>query len=68
MCSGTVLLYGIPKVVIGENRSFRGPEDYVRSRGVELEIVDDGECAALMKDFMEARPELWFEDIGEEGA
>ncbi|MEM8952718.1 MAG: nucleoside deaminase [Verrucomicrobiota bacterium] len=68
MCSGTVLLYGIPKVVIGENRSFQGPEDYVRSRGVELEIVDSEACVSLMKDFMEARPELWFEDIGEEGA
>jgi creatinine deaminase len=68
MCSGTVLLYSIPKVVIGEHHSFRGPEKYVRSRGVELEIVDNEECAALMKEFMEAHPDLWFEDIGEEGA
>jgi cytosine deaminase len=64
MCSGTVLLYGIPRVVIGENRSFRGPEDYVRSRGVELEIVDDTECARLMREFIAERPELWNEDIG----
>jgi creatinine deaminase len=64
MCSGTALLYGIPRIVIGENRTFRGPEDYVRSRGVELEIVDDSECAVLMRDFINARPELWNEDIG----
>jgi creatinine deaminase len=64
MCSGTALLYGIPKVVIGENRTFRGPEDYVRSRGVTLEIVDDAECVQLMKDFIAANPALWNEDIG----
>jgi cytosine/creatinine deaminase len=65
MCSGTALLYGIPKVVIGENRTFQGPEDYVRSRGVELVVVDDAECIQLMRDFIAARPELWNEDIGE---
>lgn len=65
MCSGTLLLYGIPKVVIGENRTFRGPEDYVRSRGVELVLVDNGECRQLMKAFIEKYPELWNEDIGE---
>ncbi len=65
MCSGTVLLYGIPRVVIGENRTFRGPEDYVRSRGGELEIRDDAECVELMRAFIAARPELWNEDIGE---
>jgi cytosine/creatinine deaminase len=65
MCSGTALLYRIPRIVIGENRTFRGPEDYVRSRGVELEIVDDAECVRLMEDFIAARPELWNEDIGE---
>jgi cytosine deaminase len=65
MCSGTALLYHIPRIVIGENRTFRGPEDYVRSRGVELEIVDDAECVQLMKEFIAARPELWNEDIGE---
>jgi cytosine/creatinine deaminase len=65
MCSGTALLYRIPKIVIGENRTFQGPENYVRSRGVELEIVDDTECVQLMRDFIAARPELWNEDIGE---
>jgi cytosine/creatinine deaminase len=65
MCSGTALLYRIPRIVIGENRTFRGPEDYVRSRGVELEIVDDPECFQLMQEFIAARPELWDEDIGE---
>jgi creatinine deaminase len=65
MCSGTALLYGIPRIVIGENRTFQGPEDYVRSRGVELEIVDDAGCVELMRRFIAARPELWNEDIGE---
>jgi creatinine deaminase len=66
MCSGTALLYGIPRVVIGENRTFQGPEEYLRSRGVELEIVDDPQCIELMRQFIAARPELWNEDIGEE--
>ena len=66
MCSGTALLYGIPRIVIGENRTFQGPEDYVRSRGVELENVDDPQCIELMRQFIAARPELWNEDIGEE--
>lgn len=64
MCSGTALLYKIPRIVIGENRTFQGPEDYVRSRGVELDIRDDPECIRLMEDFIAARPELWNEDIG----
>jgi creatinine deaminase len=64
MCSGTALLYGIPRVVIGENRTFQGPEEYVRSRGVKLEIVDDPTCVQLMRDFIAAKPELWNEDIG----
>ena len=64
MCSGAVLLSKIPKVVIGENRSFRGPEEYVRSRGVVLEVVDDPECVRVMAEFMRNRPELWNEDIG----
>jgi len=64
MCSGTALLYKIPKVVIGEHQTFQGPEDYVRSRGVELEILDDAECIQLMRDFIAERPELWNEDIG----
>jgi cytosine/creatinine deaminase len=65
MCSGTALLYRIPRIVIGENRTFQGPEDYVRSRGVTLEIVDDTECIQLMEEFIAAHPELWNEDIGE---
>ena len=64
MCSGAVLLYGIPRVVAGENRTFQGPEDYLRSRGVELVVLDDAACAALMREFIAARPELWDEDIG----
>ncbi len=64
MCSGTALLYKIPKIVIGENLTFRGPEDYVRSRGVTLEIVHNEECVKLMKDFIAAHPDLWNEDIG----
>ena len=66
MCSGTALLYKIPRIVIGENRTFQGPEDYVRSRGVELTIVDNAECVELLRAFIAARPELWHEDIGEE--
>ncbi len=64
MCSGAVLLYGIPRVVIGENRTFRGPETYVRERGVELEVVDDPTCVAMMADFIREHPDLWNEDIG----
>ena len=64
MCSGAALLYGIPRVVIGENRTFRGPEDYVRGRGVELTIVDNDDCVRLMRDFIAAQPQLWNEDIG----
>jgi cytosine deaminase len=65
MCSGAVLLYKIPKVVIGENKTFQGPEEYLRSRGVELEILNDEECIKLMEKFIKANPELWYEDIGE---
>jgi len=65
MCSGAVLLYGIPRVVIGENSTFSGPEDYVRSRGVEVSVVDNDECQALMRQFIADHPELWNEDIGE---
>jgi len=64
MCSGTSLLYKIPRIVIGENLTFKGPEDYVRSRGVTLEIVQDTTCITMMKEFIRARPELWNEDIG----
>ena len=65
MCSGTVLLYGIPTVVIGENRTFRGPEDYLRSRGVDILVVDNPECRQLMEGFIAAHPDLWGEDIGD---
>ena len=64
MCSGAILLYGIPKVVVGENQTFRGPEDYLRSRDVELEVVDNEECRQLMRDFIASNPTLWNEDIG----
>lgn len=64
MCSGTALLYKIPRIVIGENQTFRGPEEYVRSRGVELNILNDPECIRLMREFIAVRPELWNEDIG----
>jgi cytosine deaminase len=64
MCSGAILLYGIPRVVVGENQTFRGPEEYVRSRGVEVTVVDDPECRQLMAEFIAARPDLWNEDIG----
>lgn len=64
MCSGTALLYKIPKIVVGENKTFQGPEDYVRSRGVELIILNDQECIDIMTEFIKARPELWNEDIG----
>jgi cytosine deaminase len=65
MCSGTALLYKIPRIVIGENQTFQGPEDYVRSRGVQLEVVNDPRCIALMQQFIQERPDLWNEDIGE---
>ncbi len=64
MCSGTSILYKIPKIVIGENKTFQGPEDYVRSRGVELEIVNSQACIDLMTQFIAANPALWNEDIG----
>lgn len=64
MCSGTALLYKIPRVVIGENRTFQGPEEYLRQRGVELINLDNAECVELMENFIQAKPELWNEDIG----
>lgn len=64
MCSGAILLYGIPKVIIGENRSFMGEEDLLRSRGVAVEVRQDDICIALMRDFIAAKPQLWNEDIG----
>src|ERR1044071_4894816 len=65
MCSGAILLYGIPRVVIGENRTFLGEEELLRARGVSIEVVQDERCIAIMAAFIAAKPELWNEDIGE---
>jgi cytosine deaminase len=65
MCTGAILLYGIPRVVVGENRTFYGGEDLLRSRGVEVVVLDSPECVDLMESFIAANPELWNEDIGE---
>ncbi len=65
MCSGAVLLYKIPKIIIGENSTFKGPEDYLRQQGVEIINYNNVECKQLMKDFINLHPELWNEDIGE---
>ena len=65
MCTGAILLYGIPRVVVGENSTFYGGEDYLRARGVEVVVLDDAECVAMMENFIAANPELWNEDIGE---
>jgi cytosine deaminase len=64
MCSGAVLLYGIPRVVVGENRTFRGEEDLLRSRGVVVEVIQDPGCERLLRDFIREHPALWDEDIG----
>jgi creatinine deaminase len=64
MCTGAILLYGIPRVVIGENVTFRGAEDSLRAGGVEVEVRQDAECIRMMRDFIEKNPELWNEDIG----
>jgi cytosine/creatinine deaminase len=64
MCSGAALLYKIPHIVIGENTTFQGPEEYVRSQGVIVDVLQDAECIKLMRDFIASRPELWNEDIG----
>jgi len=65
MCSGAILLYKIPTVIVGENQTFRGPEEYLKSRGVNLQIVDSAECVELMRNFIREHPKLWNEDIGE---
>ena len=65
MCSGAILLYGIRNVVVGENRTFQGPEDYLRSRGVDLRIMDNSDCWHMMRDFITSNPSLWNEDIGQ---
>jgi cytosine deaminase len=64
MCSGAILLYGIPRVIVGENVTFKGPEDYVRSQGVRVEVLQEAECIQLMREFIEKHPQLWNEDIG----
>lgn len=64
MCSGAILLYGIPRVVIGENRTFTGEEDLLQSRGVELTVLQDRVCIEMMSEFIARKPELWNEDIG----
>ena len=65
MCSGAIALYGIPRVVVGENVTFMGEEDWLRSKGVDIQVVNDPRCVELMRKFIAARPELWNEDIGE---
>ncbi len=65
MCTGAILLYGIPRVVIGENQTFMGAEDLLVSRGVEVVVADSQECVAIMQEFIREKPELWNEDIGE---
>jgi len=64
MCSGAILLYGIPRIIVGENVTFRGEEELLRSRGVEVEVLQNDECVSLMRSFIVANPELWNEDIG----
>lgn len=64
MCSGAILLYGIPRVIVGENKTFQGPEQYVRSQGVQVDILQNAECIHLMDEFIRKNPELWNEDIG----
>ena len=64
MCSGAILLYGIPHVIVGENRTFMGEEEWLRARGVRVEVVQDERCIRLMTEFIKSRPELWMEDIG----
>ena len=65
MCSGAILLYGIPRVVVGENETFRGPEDYLRERNVQVDVVNNADCISMMRDFILRNPGLWNEDIGE---
>lgn len=65
MCSGASLLYGIPRIVVGENHTFRGPETWLKSRGVDIVILDRVDCMRMMEEFIKENPDLWFEDIGE---
>ena len=64
MCSGAIVLYKIPRVIVGENRNFQGAEDYLRANGIQVDVLDDPECVRLMADFIRDRPDLWNEDIG----
>ena len=64
MCSGAIVLYKIPRVVVGENQTFQGAEDYMRSQGIQVEVVQDPECIQLMREFIRNHPQLWNEDIG----
>ena len=64
MCSGAIVLYKIPRVVVGENTTFQGAEDYMRSQGIHVDVLQDSECIEMMTEFIKARPELWNEDIG----
>jgi creatinine deaminase len=66
MCSGAAVLFKIPRIVVGENHTFRGPEEYVRSTGAEIILMDDSECREMMEDFIRSRPQLWNEDIAVE--
>ncbi|WP_166137428.1 nucleoside deaminase [Nocardioides ochotonae] len=66
MCAGTAVLYDIPRIVVGENQTFQASEDWLRSRGVQVDVVDDAACVALMQRMITERPQLWAEDIGEE--
>lgn len=66
MCSGAIILYGIPRVVVGENRTFLGAEDHLRAKGVRVDVVDDPRCVEMMTEFIAVHPDLWNEDIGEE--
>lgn len=65
MCSGAILLYGIPKVVVGENKTFLGEEEWLRSRGIVVEVINDPTCIGMMESFIKSKPEVWNEDIGE---
>jgi cytosine deaminase len=64
MCSGAIVLYKIPRVVVGENKTFLGAEEYMRSQGIQVDVIQDDECFGLMTEFIRAKPELWNEDIG----
>ena len=64
MCSGAIILYQIPRVIVGENQTFLGAEEYLRSNGIQVEVIEDADCIQIMRDFIRAHPQLWNEDIG----